>query len=567
MGSRGIKKTGRSRIVPFLFAIVLAVSIEPSALTLSAAGQTLKIGTVRVEPTIEDFRFWTVAKVPVFAESDLQIRESKKDAARAVGSLPKNGLLYVLEDKDDGWLYTESGEVRGFVRANEVRSGQGAVRMPDNAPTARELVPRSENAAFTYLRATTRRVAADAIYALADKEDVLVYEECDENSRSIGAMNKGDLCCVLEGVARVDVTGVETLRRGEAEETSVPEERLYTIIGLDEWLYIESGNVRGFVKSSGLRADDELQTELRASGTDNYGTATQRVSIDENTAFYHSLRSVKGGVPEGGARESVATFAMQFLGTPYVVGGTDLVSGTDADGFVWAVYAQYEYYLPRLADRQVSVGAPVTGDPLPGDLLFFKNSEENVDRVAICAGGGKMIEASADQGKVVLVPMESGYFRAARIIQDEVYSAIPTVYSGYPVGTGNCYTVTHNYGRRKWANPCRRIHQKWVEAGSVYTDNVATIDGCYLIACTSLFGTVGDVIVWRFEDGSTLTTIMADTKSSGDPNYTVWGHITGKVINVLEFETDALIHPGTAKCIPQIAGKRVMGWINLGRAL
>ena len=143
--------------------------------------------------------------------------------------------------------------------------------------------------------------------------------------------------------------------------------------------------------------------------------------------------------------------------------------------------------------------------------------------------------------------------------------SISATYNGHPVGTGNCYTVTPHYHTWNWGYGPRRVFEAWKKQGSVYTTNVATIDGKYLIACTDTYGTVGDHITWYFDNGSSIETIMADTKSRSDPNWTQWGHIAGNIINVLEFETNQLIHPGTAGCIPQINNLRVVGWTNHGK--
>lgn len=84
---------------------------------------------------VEDFRFWTVARKYGFAKGDIYIREAMPEKAadlvqlsegmRAVGYLRENGLLYILKE-ENGWLYVESGSVRGFVKAEEVYTGEDA---------------------------------------------------------------------------------------------------------------------------------------------------------------------------------------------------------------------------------------------------------------------------------------------------------------------------------------------------------------------------------------------------------------------------------------------------------
>ena len=576
---------------------------------------------VRVPATVEDFRFWTVAKRPAIALAELSFREAADDTSRAVGSIAKDGVLYVLETRQDGWIYAESGAVRGFVRADQLKTGEEAEEVfrallekaeedhPDvdgeelylwiDAPAAEELVPHLENGALTYLRATVHRAVADKIYALAKADNTFIYEEKKESSRRIGRLDEKALCYVLDGVTRtVEVEAGSRGKRwieehcnelleklmlrssgGDAEkiakkveklqrERDAAREKIYRIESCDEWLYVESDDVRGFVKSAALTVDDALQESMREANEEEYKKAVTLTLYKNNAALYHTLTSIKSGVPGGKVKESIVDYAAQFIGNPYVWGGTDPVRGADCSGFVQTIYRQFGYALPRLAQQQAMVGTMVDlEDAEPGDLIFYQNGKGEIYHVVIYAGNGETVEAANESDGIVRGTVAGDACWAVRVIEDDLVSQIPETYEGYPVGTNNCYTVTHNYGTRKWAYPCRRILHAWQEAGSVYTDNVATIDGHYLIACTPLFGTVGDMIVWHFDDGSTLSTIMADTKSSSDPNYTPWGHIAGDVINVVEFETNRLIHPGTADCIPQIGWKRVTGWTNLGRVL
>ena len=72
---------------------------------------------VRQPESTEDFRFWTVAKVYAFAKEDTFIFEEKDRDARKTGKLKEGALCFVIHDEGDGWLYVESGDVRGFISA------------------------------------------------------------------------------------------------------------------------------------------------------------------------------------------------------------------------------------------------------------------------------------------------------------------------------------------------------------------------------------------------------------------------------------------------------------------
>lgn len=93
------------------------------------------------------------------------------------------------------------------------------------------------------------------------------------------------------------------------------------------------------------------------------------------------------------------------------------------------------------------------------------------------------------------------------------------------------------------------------------SEGFGVINGCYVIACTTTFGSVGDYIDWTLADGSILHTIVGDLKSSGDPNWTPMGHVTGNALSVVEFVVNrdtwypSHVNPGNPGCHPEWAGK------------
>ena len=226
------------------------------------AGQQI----IKLPEMEKDFRFWTVARRYAFAKAKLSVREEMKDDARAVGSLNTNGLLYVLQEEDDGWLYVESGTVRGFVKADEVHRGDDAQKLltkyQDRAKkkaertkteytgietvvtVAKELVPQSENAAFLHTHSTVNRTVVDKKYALTSIGLLNVREGKDTNTRIVGTLKAESLCYVL------------------ADEN-------------EEWVYIESGDVRGFVNKKYLKTGKEVDKTVEEKGEESFPTASE----------------------------------------------------------------------------------------------------------------------------------------------------------------------------------------------------------------------------------------------------------------------------------------------------
>lgn len=88
--------------------------------------------------------------------------------------------------------------------------------------------------------------------------------------------------------------------------------------------------------------------------------------------------------------QQIASYACQFVGNPYVMGGTSLTNGADCSGFVQSVYKQFGYSLPRDSTSQRSAGRAVEyANAQPGDIICYAG------HVAIYLGGGRIVHASS----------------------------------------------------------------------------------------------------------------------------------------------------------------------------
>ena len=336
-----------------------------------------------------------------------------EEKVRTVGTLSQDGLLYILKE-ENGWLYVESGNVRGFVKASEVYTGDAAQEILDvyqtkaqkkaekagmeytgiegTAKTAEATVDAKENQAYTYLRATVNPTVAEKDYALVNDQigtGILnIKEENNPDARTVGTLKQGQLCYIL------------------ADKDA-------------DWVYIESGDVRGFVEKKYLDNSDETKQQITTTGEEQYKTAEETVKPEENVALYYTLASVKEGTPSGEIRESILQFASQFIGNPYVWGGTSLTDGADCSGFVQQIYKQYGYDLPRVAEDQSQCGTKIpVEDAQPGDLIFYAK-EGHIYHVVMYAGDGKTIEAASTKLGIIESKVNTkNAVWATRIIND-----------------------------------------------------------------------------------------------------------------------------------------------------
>ena len=113
-------------------------------------------------------------------------------------------------------------------------------------------------------------------------------------------------------------------------------------------------------------------------------------------------------------------FASQFIGNPYVWGGTSLTDGADCSGFVQQIYKQYGYSLPRVAEDQSQYGTKISvEDAQPGDLIFYAE-EGYVYHVVMYAGDGRTIEAASTKLGIIEGKVNTkNAVWATRILKDD----------------------------------------------------------------------------------------------------------------------------------------------------
>lgn len=173
-----------------------------------------------------------------------------------------------------------------------------------------------------------------------------------------------------------------------------------------------------------------LQTKLKTLGyytanlDGNFGPGTLLAVIDFQStnglttdgiagpATINALQYAPAAASRGasGDRKSqmIASYAEQFLGTPYVYGGRS-PEGFDCSGFASYVYSHFGIEIPRAADEQYYYGASVT-QLIPGDLVFFTTYMEGPSHTGIYIGDNCFIHSSSSGGQVIITSLSENYY-------------------------------------------------------------------------------------------------------------------------------------------------------------
>ncbi|MCM1174928.1 MAG: NlpC/P60 family protein [Blautia sp.] len=136
--------------------------------------------------------------------------------------------------------------------------------------------------------------------------------------------------------------------------------------------------------------EERLKAEQLAQAGESGQVSSQETSSQETSSQETSPPSVASGGSAAG--QDIAKFACQFVGNPYVAGGTSLTNGADCSGFVMSVYKNFGYSLPRSSYAQSGVGRSVSyAEAQPGDIIYYGG------HVAIYIGNGKIVHASTER--------------------------------------------------------------------------------------------------------------------------------------------------------------------------
>lgn len=170
----------------------------------------------------------------------------------------------------------------------------------------------------------------------------------------------------------------ETLKVREEPSTDCP---VITLVAQEERLEVVREAPGGWVK---IMLDDE-----EAYVSSDY------VKVDQELETAVTMKELLYGGSVSNTRIDLCQFAKQYVGNPYVWGGTSLTRGADCSGFVLSVFKNFGVSLPRSSREQVNVGTKISlADAQPGDLIFYAKGG-TINHVAIYIGNGQVVHASS----------------------------------------------------------------------------------------------------------------------------------------------------------------------------
>lgn len=260
----------------------------------------------------------------------VNVRSTPSEEGEVLGKL-YNESAGTIEEAEDGWYKITSGSVTGYVKSDYVVTGDEAEELA---------------------KQVGKRVAT------VDTETLRVRNEADIESSILGLI-------------------------GQDEELTVTDEK-------DGWVQVSIEEGDGWVSTDFVQLrTDFVEAESKEEEAARLAKEEEAKKEGKKKAAAAESSGVLGNGGGSSSGNAVAAFASQFVGNPYVYGGTSLTNGADCSGFVMSVYANFGVSLPHSSSAMRGVGYGVSfADAQPGDIICYSG------HVAIYCGNNTIVHAS-----------------------------------------------------------------------------------------------------------------------------------------------------------------------------
>ena len=307
----------------------------------------------------QDFRGLVIAQVNNY----VNVRSIPSEDGEIVGKLYDKSVGE-FEEEVNGWYKITSGNCTGYVKAEYCVTGDEAQALAKQVGTTYAVVN------TTTLKVRQEASTESAVLELVPiEEELVVVEELDGWVKV--AIEEGDGYVSREYVnLRTDFVHAESKAEEEARLAEEAKER-------------EEARAAAVATEATRAAQAAEQTVQKQAQTEAVIEAAQATAAS-------SAGSEMG--------KSVIDYATQFVGNPYVYGGTSLTNGTDCSGFVMSVYANFGVSLPHSSSALRSKGYDVGGlaNAQPGDIVCYSG------HVALYIGNGQIVHASTSKTGIII---------------------------------------------------------------------------------------------------------------------------------------------------------------------
>ena len=325
----------------------------------------------------------------------LNIRETADPEGEIVGTIDRAGIALV-EEKGSEWTKVGSGNCEGYVKNEFIQFGDDAGEWAENNNIPKYI--KVQNSGLRVRKGpSTDSDILDAVYenetysVLSQEEDWVEIEMYDGTT---GYVNDDYVEVRFETPKAKTVEEIAEMRRAEEEDARREKERQEAEAKAAEEAEEESSDDSD---------DDNNSSSDSGSGSSAAERSKERIERTEEIKKENEKTITEDEEEEeapvstnGDLRASFVAYAKQFLGNPYVWGGTSLTNGCDCSGFTMRIYEHFGYSIPRAGGQRTFGKLIKVSEAQPGDLIFYSG------HVVMYIGDGKVIHASSERVGIII---------------------------------------------------------------------------------------------------------------------------------------------------------------------
>lgn len=384
-----------------------APQTDPNAASGAAIDPAAPTPEPAAEPTATPKPKSEYENVGISVAADyVNVRKKPNTDSKVVGKLYRGSAAKIVKKVGD-WVKIKSGQVEGYIMSDYLAIGYSAEKMVDKFGTKIATINTET------LKVREAKNTDCAVLTLVSGEES--FEVIREDKDWVKIMVDGD----TKGFVSKEYVDI-TVKFKKA--VSIEEER-------------EAARKKAAAEAAAARAEQEAQQRQQqqasinssssssssssgsSSSSSSSGSSSHKSSNGSSSSSHKSSssgssnksssssssnKSSGGGNSSNGSGDvigsgdgsAIASYALQFVGNPYVYGGTSLTNGTDCSGFTMSVFRKFGISLPRTSGSQSGVGRKISvSEARAGDLIFYARNG-HVNHVALCIGGGRVVHAS-----------------------------------------------------------------------------------------------------------------------------------------------------------------------------
>ena len=365
----------------------------------------------------------------------VNIRSEANTSSSIVGKIYNNcaaTILATVDGEGGTWYQIQSGSVKGYIKSEYFITSAEAEKIAKNVETVYVTVsadglslrdqPNMNSAVLTTLSKDSEYLEVkedgdfieiqvdESLSGYVHKDYVTQRVEFKQAVSVEEEKQKAEEAARIKKEADDAIAKVEELKKESGQSTENKDTPSTSIGMIAQNPNVDNGTTKEQTnqRSQGSTSQNTGNTAGPGSNSSN-GSSTSTGSSTGTSGSYQSTQNGPGSaVYDSAVRTAIVAYAKQFLGNPYVYGGTSLTNGADCSGFTMRIFEHFGVSTGRTSRDQASNGKQISLSEIqPGDLLFYA-SGKTINHVALYIGNGKIIHASTSKTGIII---SNAYYR------------------------------------------------------------------------------------------------------------------------------------------------------------